>query len=147
MTLAYWTHHNPGHFCTIRGVTVNFWRTIWKLVYTFSMAQIWLKKKFEALALQPFEKIDFKVFKKIIYKWKKFFFLVLIAPSDRKSCEDHESPHFYGSTTLSFWVIAILKSIFLDFIFFQKFFGFQFSNFWANFFFSNACFWTRIAMK
>ena len=54
-----------------------------------------VKKKFEALALQPFEKIDFKVLKKIIYISDFFFlFLILIAPSDRKSCEDHESPHF-----------------------------------------------------
>ena len=37
----------------------------------------------------------------------------MILLSDRKSCEDHESSHFYGSTTPSFWVsdfkIAIMS--------------------------------------
>ena len=51
-----------------------------------------------------------------------------------KSCEDHESPHFYVSTTLSFRVILFLNSIFLDLYFFLKIFGFQFSNFLAIFF-------------
>ena len=73
-------------------------------------------------------------------------FWVMIVPFDRKSSEDHESPNFYVSTILSFWVIAILKLIFLDLYFFWKIFGFQFSNFWANFFL-NACFWTRITMS
>ena len=67
----------------------------------------------------------------------KFFFpifWVMIVTFDRKSSEDHESPNFYEPTILSFWVIAILKSIFVDLYLFWKIFGFHFSSFWANIF-------------
>ena len=63
------------------------------------------KKKFTPLALEGFEKIDFNFWKKKSYISEKInfiFFGNLIVPSDRKLREDHESPHFYGSTTLSF---------------------------------------------
>ena len=91
------------------------------------------KKKLTPLALEGFEKIDFNFLKKIIYKWKNNFYVFgnLIVPSDRKSREDHESPHFCGSTTLSFWVMAILRYLFFNFFEFSKK---NFSNFLAIFF-------------
>ena len=56
----------------------------------------------------------------------------MILPSDRKFCEDQESPHFCGSTTLSFWVIVILRYIFFNFFEFLKK---NFLNFLTIFFF------------
>ena len=112
----------------------KFFRASYKLVYIIFRVSGKEKKKLTPLALEGFEKIDFNFLKKIIYKWKNNFYVFgnLIVPSDRKSREDHESPHFCGSTTLSFWVMAILRYLFFNFFEFLKK---NFSNFLANFFF------------
>ena len=97
----------------------KFFRASYKLIYITFRVSGREKKKLRPLALEGFEKIDFNFWKKS-YKYNFFFifFGYLIVPSDRKSREDHESPHFCGSTTLSFWVMAILR------YFFKKYFEF-----------------------
>ena len=78
-------------------------------------------KSLQKSAPPKYEKNLLEILKKKVYIIeKKNFLSFFIVPSYRKSCEDHESPHFYGSTIISFRVTAILKSIFLDLCFFLK---------------------------
>ena len=91
-----------------------------------------------------FEKIGLKVEKNRIYKLIFFHqFWIVVSPLDRKSCEDHESPHFYGSTIISFRVTAILKSIFLDLCFFLKKNRISFFEFLGKLFFLNCVFFDK----
>ena len=126
---------NPGQICIKRGVTLKPVPASYKLAQVFFIVPWTLKKSPRPYPLRVLRNSILN-FQKNVYITKKIFvfFSFFISLSDRKSCEDHESPPIYGSTTLSFWVIAILKSIFLDLVFFWKIFGSYFSNFWIIFF-------------
>ena len=70
-------------------------------------------------------------------KIKIIFFSFFWVPSNRKSCEDHESPVIWGSTTNIFWVIAVLRLIFSDL---ENFFETQILKIWfSTYFFFILC--------
>ena len=68
-----------------------------------------------------FEKNLLEIWKKNVYIIEKKIILAFYnVPSYRKLCEDHESPHFYGSTIISFRVIGNLKIDFSGLVFFSE---------------------------
>ena len=118
---------------------VNINRTLSSILcfsYIRNGGRICNKKSYQPYLFRVLRNSILNIFKKFCQIFFLFFFPLLIDLSCRKSSKDHESPHFQGSTTLSFRVMATLKLIFMDLVFvcWEKI-GFYFLNFGQTFFF------------